>query len=298
MRLLPLRHPGVGGGAAGAQSNAEPRRDRRRARPASLPLRHAQPRHSRGRAGRRRDQERPHDREHAAAEPDRQSAAVAMGRVRAAGPRAHRHRQGGDRPGHPDRARADRRRGARRRAGAAAHRLGRDRCQPVRGVHVGQLFDRGRRRLAAPGLRRGALAVPRSRWPIRSAARSASCRSRTEGSCARGRDTGRDYWSIAGEVDARSPGQRHGADQAAVALPDRRAQPAAPRPAGEARPARPSSTTSRRTMSCMRACCGNPGAARAWPRSTRPRCAGPPRRRSTSCARAISSRSRRRASSR
>ena len=107
-----------------------------------------------------------------------------MDRLRAAGPRAHRHRQGGDRARHPDRAHADRRRGARRRAGAAAHRVGRDRCQPGRGLHLGQLLDRGRRRLDPPGLRRGARAVPRPPCRYARLPGRRSCRSRTDNSCA------------------------------------------------------------------------------------------------------------------
>ena len=79
------------------------------------------------------------------------------GRVR------RRHRQGRDRPGHPHRADADRRRRARRPAGADQSRLRPDRHQPGRRLHLGQLFDRGRRRLHPAGLRRGALAVPRPR---------------------------------------------------------------------------------------------------------------------------------------
>jgi len=42
-------------------------------------------------------------------------------------------------------------------------RLRADRRQPRRRLHLGQLFDRGRRRIHPPSLRRGALAVRRSR---------------------------------------------------------------------------------------------------------------------------------------
>ena len=86
-----------------------------------------------------------------------------MDRVRGARPRPRRLRQGRDRPGHPDRAHPDRRRRARRAAGAGQSRFRPDRHQPGRRLHLGQLFDRGRRRLDPPGLRRGALAVPRPR---------------------------------------------------------------------------------------------------------------------------------------
>src|SRR6476646_9432994 len=55
MRLLSLGHPDLGRGAARTQSAAEPRRDRRRARSPSLPLRRAQPDHASGRARRRLD---------------------------------------------------------------------------------------------------------------------------------------------------------------------------------------------------------------------------------------------------
>ena len=200
MRLLPLGHPGVGGGAARAQSDAQPRRDRRRARSASLPLRHAQPRHSRGRAGRRRDQGRrmiANTLPQSLIDNPLLSQWIGFeepGRVRIATGKVEIGQ------GILTALDADRRRGARRRAGAAAHRVGRDRCQPGRGFHVGQLFGRGRRRLDPPGLRRGALAVPRPPRRHAATARSASCRSRTENSCAPARTTGRDYWSIAGEV--------------------------------------------------------------------------------------------------
>ena len=123
-----------------------------------------------------------------------------MDRLRGERPRARRLRQGRDRPGHPHRAHADRRRRARRAAGADQPRLRPDRRQPGRGLHLRQLFDRGRRRLDPPGLRRGALAVPRPRSPRRCAARSSEL-SIEDGKFLRaGKDTGRDYWSMAGEI--------------------------------------------------------------------------------------------------
>ena len=97
---------------------------------------------------------------------------------------------------------------------------------------------------------------------------------------------------------ARPPGERHGAGEAAVELSHRRTQPAAPRPAGEARRRGVHSRHRARERACTRACCGSPGAAPASPRSTKPPCARPRRRRSRSCARATSSPSPRTARSR
>ena len=131
-------------------------------------------------------------------------------------PRPRRQRQGRDRAGHPDRAHADRRRGTRCRLRAGAAGVGADRCQPGGRVHLGQLFGRGRRRFDPAGLRRGAFAVPRSRRRASSAARRASFRSRTENSCAAARrpatTTGRSparSCSIAGRAaPRRSSGRR------------------------------------------------------------------------------------------
>ena len=112
---------------------------------------------------------------------------------------------------------------------------GADRCQPGRGFHVGQLFDRGRRRIDTPGLRRGALAVPRSRSPIKLGCPAGEL-SVEDGKFLRaGKDTGADYWSLACEValDRRASGSDAG--QAAVDLSHRRPQSAAARPAGKGR---------------------------------------------------------------
>src|SRR5581483_5838041 len=54
MRLLPVRHPDLGGSAAGEQPEPIPRRHHRGARSAPLPLRHPQPRHPRRAEGRGR----------------------------------------------------------------------------------------------------------------------------------------------------------------------------------------------------------------------------------------------------
>ena len=213
-------------------------------------------------------------------------------------PRPRRQRQGRDRPGHPDRAHPDRRRRARRRARAGTARVGPDRCQPGRGLHLGQLFDRGRRRLDPPGLRRGARAVPRSRWP-----RSSRCPvgelSVEDGQFLRaGKDDRPRLLVDRGRGRARAPRERHRADQAAVDLSHRRRATCRASTCRRRSRARRSSMTSRRRTSCMRACCGGRGAAPDSSRSTRTPCAAPPRRRSTSCARATSSPSRRRARSR
>ena len=118
--------------------------------------------------------------------------------------------------------------------------------------------------------------------------RSASFRSRTENSCApartpaatTGRSRARSRSNAAPAAPRRSSGRRPIASSAATCRGStcrRRSR------------ARPSSTTSRPRTSCTRACCASPGAARVSPRSTRRPCARPPRRRSTFCARAISS---------
>ncbi len=66
------------------------------------------------------------------------------------------HRQGGARPGHPDRAGADRGRRAGRRGRTGAGAGGRHAAWAGRGRHVGQPVGAGCRRGAAPGLRAGA----------------------------------------------------------------------------------------------------------------------------------------------
>ena len=211
-----------------------------------------------------------------------------MDRVRGQGPRARRLRQGRDRPGHSHRAHADRRRRARRAARADQSRLRPDRREPGRGLHLGQLFDRGRRRLDPAGLRRGALAVPRS--PRRDAALPGlASLSIEDGKFLRaGKDTGRDYWSMAGEIalERRASGTapvkrlratRSSASTCRGSTCRRRSR------------ARASSTTSSSRTCCTPACCGSPGAARIWPRSTRTPCARPRRSRSRFCARANSS---------
>ncbi len=128
------------------------------------------------------------------------------------------------------------------------------------------------------------------------AARSASCRSRTDKFLRAGKDTGRDYWSIAGEVELERRASGTAPIKRAVDLSrsSARSLPRA-RPAGEGhgRGVHPRHRAGGRA--CTRACCGSPGAARVSSRSTRTPCARPPRRRSTSCARATSSPSRRRA---
>ena len=212
----------------------------------------------------------------------------------AARPRPYRHRQGGDRARHPDRAHPDRRRRARRRARAGTDRVGPDRCQPGRGLHLGQLFDRGGRRLDPPGLRRGARAVPRP--PCRVLRCPVAELSVEDGQFLRtGKATGRDYWSIAGEVVL----ERRASGTAPTKLPSTyrivgRNLPRIDLPAKLAGAAFIHDITPD-DMSCMRACCGGLGAAPDWSRSTRTPCAAPPRRRSTSYARATSSPSRRRA---
>ena len=219
-----------------------------------------------------------------------------MGRVRGARPRPRRQRQGRDRAGHPHRAHPDRRRGTRSRLRAGAAGVRGDRRQPGGRLHLGQLFGRGGRRVDPAGLRRGAFAVSRSR--------RRQARLQGERACGRGRKIparrqgDRPRLLVARRRGrAGTPGERHRAGQAAVELSHRRAQRAAGRSAGEGRRARPSSTTLCRRASCMPACCGSRGAARGSLRSTSRRCGAPPRRRSTFCARAISSPSRRRARS-
>ena len=290
MRLLPVRHPDLGGGACSRNNPKPSRADIIAALDPHLCRCGIHNRVIRAvqKAGAAIAGARSHDLQHAAAEPDRQSDPVAMDRVRGEGPRPRRHRQGRDRPGHPDRAHADRRRRARRAAGADQSRLRPDRRQPGRGLHLGQLFDRGRRRLDPAGLRRGALAVPRSRRRDAAAARSASFRSRTASSCAPARTpattTGR--WRATSGSNAAPRGTAPVKRPSTYKIVGKHL-PRLDLPAKVAGAA--SSTTSRPRTCCTPACCASPGAARISRRSTRARCARPPGRRSTSCARASSS---------
>ena len=282
-------HPDLGDGAARrrTRSRAAPTSSRRSIR-ISAAAASTTASSARCRRPAPRSRERGHDLQHAAAEPDRQSDPVAMDRVRGERPRARRLRQGRDRPGHPHRAHPDRRRRARRAAGADQSRLRPDRREPGRGLHLGQLFDRGRRRLDPAGLRRGALAVPRSRSPRRCAARSGEL-SIEDGKFLRsGKDTGRDYWSMAGEIRL----ERRASGTAPVKRPStykivgkhlpRLDLPAKVAGAGFIHDIAP------RTC-CTPACCASPGAARISRRSTRAPCARPPGRRSRSSAKANSS---------
>ena len=103
-----------------------------------------------------------------------------------------------------------------------------------------------------------------------------------------GKDTGRDYWSMAGEITL----DRRASGTAPVKRPStykivgkhlpRLDLPAKVAGAGFIHDIAPKTC-------CTPACCASPGAARISRRSTRARCARPPRRRSTSCARANSS---------
>ena len=157
-----------------------------------------------------------------------------MGRFRGAGPRPHRHRQGRDRPGHPHRAHADRGGRARRHPRSDPHRVGRDRRQPVRVFHLGQLFGLGRRRGDPAGLRGGALAVPGSR---RRSAQMPGRRAFDRGrKIPPRRQGGRQGLLVDVGADlARPPGQRDRADQAAFDLSHRRKEPAAARSSRESR---------------------------------------------------------------
>ena len=201
VRLLPVRHSDLGRGAACEKSKAQPRRHHRGARSAPLPLRHPQPRHPRGAKGRRG---------HGGSAPvisntlpqslidnpilSQWIAFEEKGRVRVGSGKVEIG-QGI----------------LTALTQIAAEELdvrpeqinlvsGADRHQPGRGLHLGQLFGRGRRRLDPSGLRRGALAVPRPRGGSTRAVRWANFRSRTANSCAPAQDTGRDYWSMAGDV--------------------------------------------------------------------------------------------------
>jgi CO/xanthine dehydrogenase Mo-binding subunit len=110
-----------------------------------------------------------------------------------------------------------------------------------------------------------------------------------------GKDTGRDYWSMAGEIAL----ERRATGTAPVKRPSTykivgKHWPRLDLPAKVAGAA--SSTTSRLGRSSTPACCASPGAARIWRRSTRARCARPPAAQSRSSATASSSRSPRTAS--
>ena len=100
-------------------------------------------------------------------------------------------------------------------------RLRPDRRQSGRGFHLRQLFGRGRRRFDPAGLRRGALAVPRSR---RGATRLPGERAFDRGRTIPARRKGHRPRLLVdgGRHRARPPRQRHRAGEAAIDLPDRR----------------------------------------------------------------------------
>ena len=163
---------------------------------------------------------------------------------------------------------------------AHPHRVGRDRRQSVRGVHVRQLFDIGRRSVAAPRLRRSARAVHRARSPRSAAVRRAISLWRTADSCS------------AGRIPATTIGRLPATSISIVRPPAARPPSGPPITAWSATAcrasifrqsctARRSSTTSRHRTCCMPACCAVRGAARVSSRSTKRRSGAPPRRRST-----------------
>ena len=145
-------------------------------------------------------------------------------------------------------------------------------------------------------------AAPRSGWSAPRCARCSSIASPRRCGCPvgelsiedgkflrAGKDTGRDYWSMAGEIAL----ERRASGTAPVKRPStykivgkhlpRLDLPAKVAGAGFIHDIAPDERR------CTPACCGSRGAARILPRSTRARCARPPGRRSRSCARASSS---------
>ena len=100
VRLLPVRHPHVGQGAARPQPDADARRDRRGARSSSLPLRRPSAHLARRRTRRRALRNgAAHERARPADQPGRQSAPRPLDPFPAATAPCDRHRQGRDRPG-------------------------------------------------------------------------------------------------------------------------------------------------------------------------------------------------------
>ena len=195
-----------------------------------------------------------------------------MDRVRGKRPRAGRLGQGRDRPGHSDRPHPDRRRRAGRAAGPDQPGVRPDRREPGGGLHLGQLFDRGRRRVDPPGLRRGALAVPRTArrdvalpggrtvdrgWKIPALRQGHRARLLVDG--------GRDRSSAARAAPRRSRRRRATGSSASTC----RGSTCRRRSRVQA-----SSTTSLSRTCCMPACCGSPGAARISRRSTKRRAEG------------------------
>ena len=277
VRLLPERHRHVGQGAARPQSHAQPRRHRRRARPASLPLRRASAHPARGRTrGGHAAQWRPG------------MNARPLPASLVDNPRLDRwiHFQ-------PDRTvriatgKVEMGQGVVTAIGQIAADeldLPLDRVvvlsgdtdqRPGRALHDVVALDRGVGRLGAPGLRRGAGQGAGARRAASQLQPRRSHRGRRPVPAERRGDR-------AGLLDRRRRdrshpgGHRHRAGEARFGLPRGRQQRAAPRPAGEAercglRPRRPAAR-----MSCMPARCASPIAAPPWRRSTRPRSAVPP----------------------
>ena len=191
-----------------------------------------------------------------------------MDRVRRAGARARRQRPGGDRTRYPHSADADRGGRARCDVRAGEFDFRPDRLQPERRLHLGELFDRNRRRVYSSGVRRGAFAVSR--------ARGRKARLQGDRTFDRGRKIparGQGYRPRL-LVDrkrrgARSPRERDRADQAAVNLSRRRQKHSAHRSAGEDRGrgvhpryrrrecaarARAAAALARRAAGCIRRC--------------------------------------------
>ncbi len=199
-----------------AQSAPEPRRDRRRARPPSLPLRRAQPHHAGGGPRRRRAGagmiantlpqsliDNPLLSQWISLRQTRGRVRVGSGKVEIGQGIVTALTQiaAEELDVAPEQ---------------FASRLGRDRCQSGGGLHLRQLLGLDRRCLDPPRLRRGARAVPGAR----STALGCPIAELTivDGKfLRRGNETGHDYWSLAGDDRSRSPRHRHRADQAAVA---------------------------------------------------------------------------------
>ena len=220
----------------------------------------------------------------------RQSEPRSLGIVPRARQGHHPHRPRRTRPGRAHRHGADRRRRTRRGDGAHRHPLRRHRtARRTRATPPAA----SRFNSAASPCGRPAPTCARcfsTRRPKSSAARPAELSIRDGSILRNGAPTGQDYWTLAGAVNLAVKATGSGPRKPVADMKHIGAQQRAPRPAGQDfRQGRLHPRHAASTAWCMRAWCASPTAAPPSIRSTSRRSSAPPRRRSNSCATAISS---------